>query len=125
MGYSNGMDVKKKNLDALKAQFGLVRATDIPCETKRPPRRQQMLAPAGPPQTTEMKKDGALLSDALTMQLRARLGLSGSPPPSSFADACKPAEIEQVLPGQIVGGDSEGFFLYRQTFPLDLSLIHI
>ena len=112
----------KKEVDGLAAKLGMVSAKSL-LNRPAPPAKNTRDAGAAPPDEEESSPvgGGGVLSSEMAFQLQARMGLS--PGNSSMAQASsgagEPPEIEAVLPGEIVGDEAWGFFLYRRSFPLD------
>ena len=109
------MSDDKKQLDALKAKLGLMRATDIvpKPETKRVQRSSHTHA-------QPEEKSGGVLSNALAAQLRARLGLDAVTATTDVAHTDgEPVEIDAVVPGACIGDDDYAFFRCRTCYPLD------
>ena len=79
---------------------------------------------AGRPQPSGPDRPAGMLSSDMAEQLRARMGLknevnAGAVTGRTLADA---PEITALLPGEIIGSEDYGFFLYRRTFPATFSL---
>lgn len=110
-------DIKKK-LDGLASQFGMIPAKDLRPGKSRPRSSQpaNIESETGELQSTQ---SGGLLSAALSAQLRARMGLESMPAPTDSGEHSQPQEITEVLPGEVIGDDHYGFYLYRRVFPLD------
>lgn len=122
MRYSRIMSDIKKKLDGLAAQLGMVSAKDLLSgERASAPNPEKPAAPSSASGEEAHGKTGGVLSPGMAGQLAARLGLEGGHAQQEHAggDSDGPPEIEAVIPGQVVGDDGYGFFLYRRSFPLD------
>lgn len=122
MRYSRAMSDNKKKLDSLVAQLGMIAAKDLLPGQGTPTRAKEK--PATPPAAPRDKatgKAGGLLSEELVGQLRTRMGLEPGTGKGSAAgkQSGDPPELGAVIPGEVIGDDAYGFFLYRRAFPLD------
>ncbi len=116
----------KNKLDALRSQLGLMTGKDIALKPLSEPKTipPTDLGIADKDEAEPSSAEGRLLSPAMAAQLRARLGTGPHKPnePQPVANIKQGLEIEDLLPGCVLGDETEGFFLYKQSFPLDYEI---
>lgn len=125
MGYSESMSDIKKKLDGLVEQLGMIAAKDlVPEQTKDGRKRPEGSPSEGTPNHTGRRGSSGMLSAEMADQLRARMGLANNADSSCEVPAFPEdaPEIDAVLPGEVIGDEAYGFFLYRRTFPCDYPL---
>ncbi len=125
MRYSESMTDVKKKLDGLAAQLGMIPAKDLPRgQGGRPENPHRVPDPPDDSVETKTPNSTGVLSSELAGQLCARLGLQQGQElsRSTIADSESAPEVTSVLPGEIIGDEAYGFFLYRRTFPCDFPL---